>query len=420
MIQVKGSGLSDVCEFRLSFMRQTHLHNNWSRGRVKMYEMAPKTDFFRQPESCCIFYGNDLAITNGLPKRAIMNGGFSVVELWDVKGDPTLISEIEILLARANVINTSNQVFFSFGDFLVSLDVDLVHVLKITPKSRKLQFKHSFYFHQENKSKGKVKKYSSIRSNRDYSATDSQGTLIGPMFFGSYSIPTEDKKMHIWNVETGLKLKEETFEDCTFVKFYGDDTSRNCENLTIVVQKSESIFKTLIYDITQLAFKPFLVTTSESPEDCKLLGQFIAVHTLHTINMYNVETSKLVKSFPAPKYTSGLCTFDNRIGLVFKDKGKFHAFNTLNEEVEQLLENDTPIRLFQSYFGKLFMYYDDSCCADYFNMQTKLLLLKRNKESVVKTVQLGVGLTDILCCNQLCTKFLLYLESDSKKVLNFW
>lgn len=153
--EVEGSGLSAVGKWRMSYMRQVHLWNNWRHNRHASVLVPSDSSY---PSYAPQFYKNDYLVL------CQMKGSVVCIQLWDVKHSPCLVCStsesalvvISIQLSGSKIIlvHTQSVVIFEIsvetktisfvrrfssnvvnvipryvcqGNFLVGLEIDLLN-----------------------------------------------------------------------------------------------------------------------------------------------------------------------------------------------------------------------------------------------------------------------------------------------------
>ncbi|KAG8246747.1 uncharacterized protein LOC124365828 [Homalodisca vitripennis] len=324
------STLSEIGTWRLCYMRQTHLRNNWNKGNYQecrgFYNDSDLDYVFKR-----IFY----------KKNYILEFKEEKIVVWDVRRIPVVYGDIPYQLSA----NPEIGVFEVIGsNKIVVLQDTLVVVYSLNLKRKSLRVVHMFLFQTSEKLAGTDEElYDLIVEERKYVRVEC--TVVRNILVG---IVKEEKplRVHIWNVETGEKLKEQSFpcsDSLTISSF-----SQNNKTLNILFDLGEEIDEQTIvhhyvYNLTMLAFYPFHIKhqirnvyrTYLSQEFYSILcDKFVAIWVNNTLYVYNL-LSELIYTHDYPceasLYRSLWCSQDN---IIVKMDSVISVVNPHSKSVE--------------------------------------------------------------------------------------
>lgn len=197
--------LQPLCKWRVYFMAQIHLERNWRTNTNKVYT----TDgTFNTEGSIC--YEEENVV--------VMFSGTNACEIWNTEESPYL--EDVIFCA----INEVNPFIYFFKNFMLIVQLNLIQVYEKTDDKYKLFYRRLF---DENEkfdvppSIAIMQWYWAIIHNKlipmeafkQY--TSCKGTACFENIFIGYNGMSDSMNgfFNIWDLETGIKLKEEKFTD---------------------------------------------------------------------------------------------------------------------------------------------------------------------------------------------------------------
>ncbi|KAG8324512.1 hypothetical protein J6590_090575 [Homalodisca vitripennis] len=337
--EFEDSTLSPVCRWRICYMRETHLHNNWRHGR-SVKENISIVENFR--DKFCMFVSDDYVL---------LSSGKTLM-LWDVRGSPVYIGE-PIRLLFVSEENMFGQLINSnMMLILQELSVQVYCFKSILDESWEL--KHVFFL-DGTQSVSPSEAFSVMAVTTEDSFVNEDPIVIGNLFV-HYSL-TYLTVLHIWNVEEGKKLKTveckitsgKCYKICTIVK--SDKPS-----LDIVVvywnwRNLKDEFHVYIYSLKHLDFLPFHETYDMNNYvqiGCVLQDRFLGVTVNEHLYIYNYVTSQLLHTIPT---ITNSVTVDNHI--LFSEQQMFYkSFNTTTLEIKNVrVTNNTEVPS-ECYLGK--------------------------------------------------------------------
>uniref|UniRef100_A0A1B6LTU1 F-box domain-containing protein n=1 Tax=Graphocephala atropunctata TaxID=36148 RepID=A0A1B6LTU1_9HEMI len=322
------STLSPVCYWRMAFMRENHLWNNWRLGICKTEEFKTQQTGYLCQQINQPFLTNDI----------ILSLSSDTLEVFNVK--QTLFEEVvqPISLLRnglvdRKIVGTGNKIIVMYSSYVQVYKLDF-----ITGDSSL-----DFTFYVDEPEKLNIKDVNEFR--REFLTREISGTFDGFITVeGKYFVAVcqRESVMHIWDLETGMKLKEENF--CPSYCNTNGNKGSGTNNLILSFSQS-SVHPTIFlsYSLTDLAYLPFRV---ELDGRCRfdVHNEFIGIHCNFSFTIYNYLTStRLFICLQDPSSPNNRCVFPQHSYILgnyflYLDNDVLKFFNPLRQRVELCLE----------------------------------------------------------------------------------
>uniref|UniRef100_A0A1B6JSD4 F-box domain-containing protein n=1 Tax=Homalodisca liturata TaxID=320908 RepID=A0A1B6JSD4_9HEMI len=342
----ENSTLSPVCHWRMAYMRENYLRNNWRMGRYwtqavideasDLYpcvktDSSKKKDTYFKKEVHADFFTNDLML--------IMTEHY--IELWSLLSDPV----VNVCRLYHNV---PGYVFKSFKRIetdppgMILVFFTGVQVFYMDPTSNTLFFKHMFYFNENFRLPQMTQKFVvDMFSNKPFQFVEC--LVVDRLFFGVNKYCTS--KVHVWDLEKGTKLREVGCPinvDCNVVdlKLSKEDGAilvvfarldpdyKNNPNREIAGTKyTAGMFYFFVYDSKKLAFLPFShIQRITNRYSSVIQKPYIAVSDGDKLDLYNYFTSVKIRTFTVSLQYVGVTDKS----IIFQSENAVQAFITSN------------------------------------------------------------------------------------------
>ncbi|XP_046662461.1 uncharacterized protein LOC124355382 isoform X2 [Homalodisca vitripennis] len=359
------STLSPVCRWRMCYMREIHLRNNWRQWNFVRDEITTHENV---QVAMYAFVSRDYLITSSGQQFL----------LWDIRGVPVLVG------SPFSVLFQGNSYFCDMisDNAVVVVKTYTVEVYKfesVLDENWPLEY---FFFVDGTESH-------SSKEGHDLMATEHEhGRLFNVYivtcgFFVGFTTK-HSFVFHVWDLHKGGKLKRvgcpvvldgrEVY--CSLVA-----SEKQSTDFVVVVRYSQTRgykIKFYIYSLTQLKYLPFEVTHDFPKRNfkCVLHEQYLVVPDETFINVYNYVTSTRI----ATVSTEGCDILSVGGNILITEKYKLHAmFNTENLRIEPLRVTNTNRVPLVTTFGK--------CISDRFfytidnHVEVQLWEVGKNSES---------------------------------------
>lgn len=327
----KASSLSPVGEWRMNFMRENHLWNNWRTGN-RIEEEFPKNSFF----DASYFVTNNLVLWINEMKA----------QLLDVSVYPFLEKGEPLKLLKGFDGHDSVLCCQRFGELkCVIIQAYVVMIYNIgSPVESVWELEHVFILYEKEKI--------DLSKAKDYAETYEESVMgdpslnemavIGNKLVASFT----GHVIHIWDMDSGQNLKEDSF---LAEKYITSHCVKGAENnlpfcVVALFDRPDNVatYNYYVYSLDILNFLPFNVKfESRLPtsmlsyrmlvETCAIVNEVVAISNGKYLRIYKYKTSELLVRILANNFFQVL---DNRIYFVRKNRIK--AFNFASESLEIL------------------------------------------------------------------------------------
>ncbi|XP_054260417.1 uncharacterized protein LOC128985069 [Macrosteles quadrilineatus] len=249
---------------RLSFLQEQHLLNNWRCGRFRKEVIGSLTRDKRivEYDFQLSFLDDDHIFEN----HHVYNKGLTYeTRVWNVAETLVLVLTIPHCLSERFEADTYQIVN---SNLIVVIQCNLVQVYKISLDSKNCVLNHLFFFDKPEEFSHSLTADSDIESIVVSSISDFPDVqyLYRFVFSGQYMIGTyahgESALLHIWDVKTGKKVKEDRYEigpiEFTTLKSTQQVTDKvlvtyHLKHVTNI-GNDVGVCSSIIYDISRLQF----------------------------------------------------------------------------------------------------------------------------------------------------------------------
>lgn len=311
--QRENSSLSPLPEWRISYMRENHLWNNWRKGKYIKEQIDNRSslaDFH-------MFYNNDCVIAI-YPDR---------IELLDVKRFPALKVVENVYFGIKRPFNLKIEIA---NDMLVFLLGSGVQVFEVDLSRKKCPLKHTFFFENSlaSTNSGSHEKSMFNVPKRDFGG---KRLIVGNIFIG---ILKGESTMHIWNLETGQKLKEEAsclLKHCQVLEI---QATSDTMHVVLTVGNAKQETKTLLaYSLETLTFLSFNERLNMNSE-YSVYKDFVVIRFENIVRVFNYQTSIMLATKPTDSFPKVV-----KNNLLFIENRDIIVFNFMKPRTESLSLN---------------------------------------------------------------------------------
>ncbi|XP_046676021.1 uncharacterized protein LOC124364519 [Homalodisca vitripennis] len=268
----ENSTLSPISYWRMAFMRENHLWNNWRQGKSKTEQIINQRSVaspYYDDSICHIFHTSDVIL------------GFfrDRIELLDVREFPAADATHPIRLHS----NFSQETQLKSGNnMILTLRETRIQVHEVNLSLKVCSLKHEFFFENS-------EKLCNGEKFRPNSSRKCLYAMVGVFFIG---VIKGESTMHIWNLETGEKLKEEfcpLVRSCQIMEIKTSDT----KNLVLSVKAGSKDVIILAYSLTTLTYLTFKETYKNNVA-FYVSENYVGIHNRGLLDVYNYETTDLL------------------------------------------------------------------------------------------------------------------------------
>uniref|UniRef100_A0A1B6GZF8 F-box domain-containing protein n=1 Tax=Cuerna arida TaxID=1464854 RepID=A0A1B6GZF8_9HEMI len=281
--ETEDSTLSPIGSWRLAFMRENHLWNNWRQGKYKKEELKEQKLYgFKNSPITHQFITNDI----------VLSPSAGVLEIFDLKEFPfkEVIQPIPLpvkassLEWQINIMDNNVVAIFSSNVQVYDLDYTTgLHSLKYTfffEESEKLNIKEVTELEREFETRNIIPLFRGFR------------IVEGKFFVG---VLLRESILHVWNLEKGIKLK---VEDCPTILITDSVEGSGTNNLIMSIRRLDTDSTTFVaYSLTDLAYLPFKVKKNGLYKFV-IHKEHIGIYCHNSIEVYDYLTSMLLISYP--------------------------------------------------------------------------------------------------------------------------
>ncbi|KAG8272424.1 hypothetical protein J6590_040582 [Homalodisca vitripennis] len=320
--------LCPLSYWRMAFMRENHLWNNYSQGKYKEEKMT-MVDLINHvlTESCHIFFSNDVMLVRVYDR----------IEILDVKEFPyvSMTDPIHFPNYFPRDCYKSLRIKCNKNMIIVVL-YSLVHVYEVKVSEKRCILKHLFFVAESDRQTVNETEY--IKRITPKFVNNSCNTAV----INSYLIGVVNGQsiLHIWDFENGKKIKAEICplaNECCINKMYTLGT----DNIILVFKnKKNNSHTVLFYNTTDLAYLPFRKTFIREVK-CSVVGEFTGIWCMKSLSVYNYKTSEIVyreKNVYKPRILN-----DN---FLFVQNTALKALNPKTRVVKIVIEKSTSFHIF--------------------------------------------------------------------------
>ncbi|KAG8284055.1 hypothetical protein J6590_003746 [Homalodisca vitripennis] len=215
------------------------------------------------------------------------------VGVWDVCKDPSDLCEPMCLFPQWDV-----DLCQMFGkDKVVVVQNIAVLVFSYEVHSTKWPLDFVFIFNEPEKRPEKYVEDMAMPVLKEDESYSIRFAVVGNVFVGCQK---NGQIMHVWNLETGLKLKEEillTNFNCSIKELYHSKTS---QDILVAAREENGPFNNFhVYNLNRLEFLPFRSSHmfyGNMSKKCCIHGDYLAIRIYFHLYIYNYKTCDLIKT----------------------------------------------------------------------------------------------------------------------------
>ncbi|KAG8287653.1 hypothetical protein J6590_033225 [Homalodisca vitripennis] len=413
----ESSSLTSISQWRLAYMRQNHLWNNWRTGNLHSKVLECHTTlqadgFETETETFEWKFRVEFLKEHYLAK--IYDDR---IEIWDLREDRA-IKVVDISHYFPNI-----ETFLcipSGSSMIVFRHETGVQVFELELESKSIGLKHAFYFNESKKLPEVTPELARNMFQRKYPPHIVFVETVGNLFVGVYLTSTGNSLLHVWDLENGIKRREE-ISPKSGTLIIGVKGSVNSDDLLVTcgsLSESRKISKKglcgyyyyCIYSLKQLAFYSFNKVVTDGTVGA-LNKNCLLCYNGQTLTIYNFKRAELIV-----KISFELSLIDEiDFGFFLMDlKSVLHTFDTLSFDWKHFkLEKLRPYKrlcgnfLMVEYYGPFIPTY-----AFEIGNRTKI------------TQTLLADINDTVKSNQTCTRVVIKENRCGyvffMTVINFW
>ncbi|XP_054276123.1 uncharacterized protein LOC128995208 [Macrosteles quadrilineatus] len=252
VFQLTDNAVLPIEENRLRFLQEQHVFNNWRCGRFRKEIIEYELDGSNS------MYPNDLEFLDNdhiyEDMHTLHKNRTYEARVWNVAETPVLVLTIPYCLCEswpAKVYKIVNS------NVIVVIQCNVVQVYKICLDSKNWVLNHVFFFDKPEEFSRSLTADSNVKSIFDSTRDRSnryECVVCGHYFIGA-CINSESPLLHIWDIKTGEKVKEDRYEighieSITFICNERVSTDKVLVNYKLKHEEWTSI----IYDTSLLQF----------------------------------------------------------------------------------------------------------------------------------------------------------------------
>ncbi|XP_046659969.1 uncharacterized protein LOC124353941 [Homalodisca vitripennis] len=400
--------LSPIGCWRLAFMRENHLWNNWRQGKYKKEKMQMLSGLKNVPTTFPIrrFITND----------SVLSLSSDVLEIFDVKEFPFK----EVVQPISLPVNASScgWKIEVMDNKIVAIALSNVQIYDLDYTTGLHSLEHTFFF--EESEKLNIKDVTVLK--REFEARH-----IMPLFRGFRIVEGKffvgallrESTLHIWNLETGIKLK---VEDCPTLHVTDSVKGSGTNNLIMSIRRSDTDSTTFVaYSLTSLSFLPFRIV-KEGLFQFVVHKEHIGIHSYDFIEVYDYLTSVLLISYP----TNDIQFQNHAIhpqflgdNLLFVSDTVLKLFNPVTKSVHPCLEGIKWFRAISKKFVQVIIHNGGLKIYE-INFQNHVFRIRDLKSLGESFTYLADFQNAGLCINQSSTRYYLQVHRIMGIILNFW
>ncbi|XP_054263420.1 uncharacterized protein LOC128986869 [Macrosteles quadrilineatus] len=413
--ELKNDTVLPIQENRLRFLQEQHLLKNWRCGRFKKEEIEFDCDDSISYNINVSFLDND---------HVCLHLTYET-QVWNLADTPVLVLTIPYCLSElweANIYKIVN------GNLIVVIQCNVVQVYKICLDSKSWVLYHVFFFDKPEDFSRSLTADSDVDSIfvstcSDFSEVNCECVVCGQYMIGAY-INGESPLLHIWDIKTGKKVKEDKYE-VGQIQYITFKSTKQVTDKVLVTYKLKNVtniggnvgrWSSIIYDTSLLQFilpsrfvhngsvlyfDGHLSVIDDTP--IKIVHHHDAMHQNETMT----EPSKSLPDYV--KYVTSVKPLGSN--LLISTKQQIYIVNTVNLETCNLMKADFRLDHIEVLAGRFVLLHE----IDYKSIKEVWEIGK----SCRKVLEFPEDSGTYVASNSVCSKAV--LEQGNKLiVLNFW
>lgn len=243
--------LTPICKYRLKYMQEIHLRNNFRNNRCIEYK------FSKSRIEKIEFLDNYLLLNDSYKNE---------FHVWDIRGKPYLVQSVPYLLQQM-----CTQTFQSLGNCLLIVQCNLLQIYVIVDGKMSLKmcrlFDREEAFSHTIPAPDGLSMWYSTHIGLYPCDFNSHNEIVGEYFIGIVESQCLNKSvMHIWNLDSGKKLKEDSIPVVT-ESIECISCGNNSKFLYIALYLSSSSgtrCKIVSYNLKELQYTEFCIESNHS------------------------------------------------------------------------------------------------------------------------------------------------------------
>lgn len=408
--------LAPLHGWRLNFVMEQTLWNNWRKGQYQLdeieFELDDSIDYNIKVE--CV--NNDFVF---------LHTTFET-QVWDIKKDPVNVMTIPFCLTEMWEKN-----LYKFKDNkLIVVQCNVVQVYNVCLENKTSTLDFVFFFDKPEEFSSNIPKEKDINElfvETSYSiAEDVECIICGDFFIGvvTESSQLKNPKIHVWNWIERKKIKEELFsvstgnDEVTDITLKVSDT--NADEILLISDRNNRNLRSdfEIYNFTQQAFTKKLKLASG---DGLLCGDYLLHWAQFTILAFNLQNSSDV---PISLYTDeeNLRAWKVCKELLMVANGRKIEFFSFADEIRKLetvLHLDYNLSDFNVVGQKFLSTYDMGYSAKEMWELSIDNKSQSKEENLKKIISLPDDIGVFRSSNEVLTK-VVFEKANKLIVLTFW
>uniref|UniRef100_A0A1B6J3R3 F-box domain-containing protein n=1 Tax=Homalodisca liturata TaxID=320908 RepID=A0A1B6J3R3_9HEMI len=372
----ESSTLDPICDWWLAYMRENHLWNNWRTGNYKS-----EVFLNRLYEECRV------VIPPSQSDRVQYDWNFHAdvfrdylallyeerIELWDMTADPAVRISVSKYYLPSFVFKSFKCVGKNL-DIIVFNYLTGTQVFRLNEVTKNIELQHMFYFDEDEELLIHTESQARAMFEFQHMHPLPSIAIVGSLYLGV--IRGTSRNLHVWDLETGKKLKEEPCPRDIPNSFIQIGSSSTSEDVILVVtqvgrgrvnrrmsdvQSGESIdvldYHFYIYSPKRLTFLPFTKSCNACRGyACAIHRQYVAICEGIDLNIFNYAKSELIYTMTI--FLTGIDVVDN--GIVFVDRSRFRLFNpSVNPPARELTLHNVELLYFKLICGNFLLFRKD-------------------------------------------------------------
>uniref|UniRef100_A0A1B6L7J0 F-box domain-containing protein n=1 Tax=Graphocephala atropunctata TaxID=36148 RepID=A0A1B6L7J0_9HEMI len=275
--EIEESTLSPVGYWRMSFMRENHLYNNWRLGRFKKEFLVDKGYNKCWPYSIGFLTNDIMALVTT-----------DRINILDVKSYPA-VEAVEPIYLFVGLPYTL-QMYYE-NNMIVIMYGSSVQVYHLDFSTKQSFLNHVFFFESPEKIRNIFVDFEhKFSKNKHQRFLIEKLRLIVEKYF--VGILPGEFVMHVWDLEKGVKVKTENLPISKgLIQAVKGSDSKLVVIAVVGVDPFDQTY--LVYNLTDLRFLPFRHKDSSSVE-FYVVNDYIGFWVPYTLSLYNLRTSEMI------------------------------------------------------------------------------------------------------------------------------
>ncbi|XP_046660760.1 uncharacterized protein LOC124354389 isoform X2 [Homalodisca vitripennis] len=279
--ETEANTICPLSYWRMAFMRENHLWNNYIQGKYKEEKMTiVNRQNHLSTKSSHMFFSNDVMLIRV----------FDRIHILDVSEFPYVNMTEPIHLPNYFLQNSYKSLHIKCNKNMIFVILhSLVHVYEVKVSEKRCILKHLFFVAESDRQTVNKTEYTK-RITPTFADNHDNTAVINSYLFG---IVSGHSTLHIWNFENGKKIKAEVCPFSNEYEFNKMYTSGTDILILVFIDKKNKNHSVLLYNSTDLTYLPFRKTFI-SDVNCFVIGEFIGIWCMRWMTVYNYKTLVMV------------------------------------------------------------------------------------------------------------------------------